>query len=149
MALFLATHINRLDKKGRVCTPSLWRAALTTPEFSGIVLIPSARATCLDGFDMGRMQQLSNALDEFDFYSEEQIAGATTMFGEAQPLTFDAEGRVTLPAELIAHANLGENVAFVGLGQFFQVWDAQAFKMHQATQRDFMKKHRLSMKLGG
>ena len=149
MALFLATHINKLDKKGRTFVPAVWRAALTTPEFSGIVAMPSTKNACLDGFDINRMQQLAKSLDGFDFYSEEYIAGATTLFGDAQQVSFDSEGRLVLPESLITHAKLSENVAFVGLGQFFQIWDPTAFATHQAAQREFMKKNRLAINLGG
>jgi len=149
VALFLATQINRLDKKGRVSVPSIWRAALTGTDFSGLVLTPSAKHACLDGFNMERMSQMATALDNsFEFYSDSQMATATTFFGNAQPLGLDAEGRITMPDDLIAHANLSDSVAFVGLGQFFQVWEPEAFKAHQAAQRTFMQKYRLSMNLG-
>ena len=149
MALFLATQINKLDKKGRVYVPSIWRAALTGTDFAGLVLTPSAKNSCLDGFNMERMSQMAAALDSYDFNSDKQLAAATTFFGNAQPLTLDAEGRVTMPADLIAHANLTDSIAFVGLGQFFQVWEPEAFKAHQEAQREYVKKHQISLKLGG
>lgn len=149
MALFLATYTNKLDKKGRVSVPASWRAALTAPEFSGVILTPSHQNACLDGFGMARMQQLSSAMDDYAFYSDDQAALATTLFGNAQPLNFDADGRITLPDQLIAHARISENIAFIGLGQFFQVWEPEALKAHQAAQRSHVQQQKLTIKLGG
>lgn len=149
MALFLATHIHKLDKKGRVSVPGMWRTGLTSPEFSGVVLIPSPKNACLDGFAIDRMNQLAAAMDEFEFYSDDQAALATTLFSNAQPLAFDAEGRVSLPDELIAHAKISENAAFIGMGQSFQIWEPKALMVHQATQRKLVKEHNLTLNLGG
>ena len=149
MALFLATHINKLDKKGRVSVPAAWRAGLTTSEFAGIVLSPSHQAACLDGFPMDRLSQLASAMDDYAFYSDDQAALATTLFGSAQPLAFDADGRVTLPEALAAHAGIAGSVAFVGLGKSFQLWEPSAFTAHQHAQRERVQKQKLTLKLGG
>lgn len=147
--LFLATHINKLDKKGRVSVPAAWRAALTTPEFAGVVLSPSHKSPCLDGFAIGRMKQLAAAMDDYAFYSDDQAALATTLFGSAHPLAFDADGRITLPDALSAHLGIADSVAFIGLGQFFQLWEPAALNLHQAAQRARVQQQNLTLKLGG
>jgi MraZ protein len=149
VALFLATHINKLDKKGRVSVPAAWRAGLTAADFAGVVLSPSHKATCLDGFPMARLNQLAAAMDDYAFYSDDQAALATTLFGNAQPLNFDADGRITLPEGLIAHAGITESIAFIGLGQFFQLWEPAALTAHQAAQRTRVQQQNLTLKLGG
>lgn len=149
MALFLATHINKLDKKGRVSVPAAWRAGLTSAEFAGIVLSPSHKNACLDGFAIDRMNQLAAAMDDYAFYSDDQAALATTLFGNAHPLAFDADGRVTLPDALISHAKISDGVAFIGLGQFFQIWEPAALTAHQTAQRARVQKEQLTLKLGG
>jgi len=149
VALFLATHINKLDKKGRVSVPAAWRASLTSPEFAGVVLTPSHKNPCLDGFAIGRMTQLASAMDDYAFYSDDQAALATTLFGNAHPLAFDADGRITLPETLAGHAKISENIAFIGLGQFFQLWEPAALAAHQTAQRARVQQHNLTLKLGG
>ncbi len=147
MALFLATHINKLDKKGRVSVPAAWRAALTSPEFAGVVLSPSHKNPCLDGFPVDRVKQLAAAMDDYAFYSDDQAALATTLFGNAHPLAFDADGRITLPEALTQHLNITDTIAFIGLGQFFQLWEPAALNLHQAAQRERVQKQNLTLKL--
>jgi MraZ protein len=149
VALFLATHINKLDKKGRVSVPAAWRASLTTAEFAGVVLSPSHKSPCLDGFPVARLNQLAAAMDDYAFYSDDQAALATTLFGSAHPLAFDADGRITLPDALTAHMKISDTIAFIGLGQFFQLWEPGALTAHQDTQRKRVQQHNLTLKLGG
>ena len=52
MALFLSTHENKIDKKGRVSVPASFRAEMTEESFQGVVLFRSNVHACLEGFRM-------------------------------------------------------------------------------------------------
>ena len=148
MALFLATFVNKMDKKGRISVPASFRAAASTPDFQGIVLSPSHKRAALDGFSMTRLQQFSASLDQVDLFSDAQDSLAATIFGSAVALAFDPEGRITLPPELAAHAGLTEQIAFIGLGQSFQIWEPSALEAYKAEARDQAKAQNLTLKLG-
>jgi MraZ protein len=135
MALFLSTYINRVDRKGRVSVPAAFRTALNAQAFQGIVVFRSPVHACLEGFDGAKMDDLATRLDQFDLFSAEQDDLATAIFGDATPMAFDGDGRVTLTPELIAHANIAEQVAFVGLGRKFQLWEPSALKARQVHAR--------------
>lgn len=123
MALFLSTHINKVDKKGRVSVPAQFRAELAGESFQGIVLFRSHAHDALEGFAWSYMQEISRRLENFDLFSAEQDDLATTVFGETVQLPFDGDGRIVLPADLIEFAGLSERAAFVGLGNKFQLWE--------------------------
>lgn len=139
MALFLATHFNRIDRKGRVSVPAQFRAAIAGQSFQGIVVFPSHKVSALEGFSMAQMEELSAGIDSFAMFSDEHDDLATTIFGSSMPLPFDGEGRVVLPRELCAHAGITEQVAFVGLGNKFQIWQPEAFAQHQASAYERMR----------
>lgn len=135
VALFLSTYINRVDRKGRVSVPAPFRAALSAQAFQGIVVFRSPVHACLEGFDGAKMDELAERLDRFDLFSAEQDDLATAIFGDAVPLAFDGDGRVTLTPELLAHAGVDEQIAFVGLGRKFQLWNPTALSARQAHAR--------------
>ncbi|MDP7143005.1 MAG: division/cell wall cluster transcriptional repressor MraZ [Alphaproteobacteria bacterium] len=137
MALFLSTFINRIDKKGRVSVPASFRASVSAQAFNGVVLFRSHAHACLEGVDYATMEELSGRLDAYDFLSSDQDDLATSIFGEAVQLTFDGDGRIVLPADLIAHAGLGDQVAFVGMGRKFQIWNPDHYK----ARRDEARQH--------
>lgn len=112
--------------------PAAFRAALAGQDFQGVVLFRSATAPALEGFDWTTMAELSQRLDHFDLFSANQDDLATAIFGDSVALAFDGDGRIVLPEALMAHAGLRDEVAFVGLGRKFQIWEPGAFAARRA-----------------
>lgn len=149
MALFLSTHINRVDKKGRVSVPAQWRAELADQSFQGIVLFRSNVHACLEGFAWSYMQELSKRLDEFDLFSAEQDDLATAVFADSVQLPFDGDGRVILPEALVQYAAIEEQAAFVGMGTKFQLWSPKALEKRRDEARSRVKDGGLTIPKGG
>lgn len=133
MGLFLSTTINRIDSKGRVSVPGSFRAALSEQPFAGIVLMKSPIHAALEGFAPAMMDDIAQRLDAFPLFSVEQDDLAAATLAEAMPLFFDGEGRIVLPDDLIEHAELKDEVAFVGLGRKFQMWTPAAWKKRRGS----------------
>lgn len=148
MTLFLSTYVNRVDKKGRVSVPATFRAALSAQAFQGIVLFRSNVHACLEGFGWDYMNELSMRLDHFNLFSEEQDDLATAIFGESVQLPFDGDGRVVLPVELMRHAGVVENAAFVGMGRKFQLWDPDSFARRKEEARRSVRDRSLTVPKG-
>ncbi len=144
--LFLSTYHNRIDKKGRLSIPAPFRAALASQEASGIVVYPSPLHGCIEACGMERIMKLNQRIERFDPYSEERDAFATTIFGESVQLNFDPEGRVTLPAGLLASACLAEEVTIVGKGEIFEIWAPKAFETHAKQARALVREKRHNLK---
>lgn len=145
MPLFLSTFANKIDKKGRVSVPASFRSALVGQAFQGIILFKGTTHECLEGFDYGTMDELSQRLDHFDLFSNQQDDLATAMFGEAVQCPFDSEGRIGLPEELVQFAGLGETVSFVGLGRKFQIWDQKKYEQRRNAARQNVIKQGLTL----
>ena len=111
MALFLSTHTNRIDKKGRVSVPASFRAALDQGPFNGIVTFRSYKLPAIEGVSMERMKVISESVDNLDLFSEDQDDFSSTIFADAHQLGFDSDGRIILPENLRTHANLQDSTA--------------------------------------
>lgn len=148
MALFLSTHINKVDKKGRVSVPSQFRAELASENFQGIVLFRSHTQPALEGFAWSYMQEISRRVENFDLFSAEQDDLAMTIFGDSVQLAFDGEGRVVLPVELMEFAGVVERAAFVGLGNKFQIWDADILAKRREEARRTVRDKGLTLPKG-
>jgi MraZ protein len=144
--LFLSTYHNRIDKKGRISVPASFRAALGGQEFSGIVANASLLHPCIEACGMDRIMKLNARMETLDPFSEERDAFATTIFGESVQLSFDSEGRVTLPEQLIKTANLEELAVFVGKGEIFEIWEPAAFAEHAKRARELAKDKRYQLR---
>ena len=142
--LFLSTFINKIDKKGRVSVPATFRAALSQQEFQGFVAFRSLKLEAVEGFGMDRIEKLSKKFDEMDIFSQEHADWSASIFADAQQLSFDKEGRVVLSEAMIEHACLHQEVAFVGRGATFQIWEPKRFKEQQDAARQRLKDRTLS-----
>jgi len=149
MPLFLSTHINKVDKKGRVSVPSSFRHALKDQSFQGVVLFRSNNFTCLEGFAYSYMEELGARLDNFDLFSSEQDDLATSIFAEAVQLPLDGDGRIVMPPSLTEYAALDGAAAFVGLGQKFQIWQPEALEARRESARGAVKAQNLTVPKNG
>ena len=135
MSQFLGTHTNKLDAKGRVSIPAPFRAALRSGDGSPLVLRPSHKHPCVEGWPAATFHALATPLNALDMFGEAHDDLAAALYADAHPSEPDKEGRIVLPAELIAHANLGDSVVFMGLGRTFQIWEPEAGERFRAEAR--------------
>ena len=136
MELFLSTYTNKVDRKGRVSVPATFRSTLATHrEPNLVVLFPSFRLPALDGSGGNYVEEMNERLETLGQFSDEH-ENLSQLFAEAHPLTVDGEGRIVLPETLKEHASITTDVAFVGLGAMFQIWEPGRYAEHRATVRD-------------
>lgn len=121
MALFLSTYVNKVDRKGRVSVPAQFRAALAeqTPV---IVAYRSFQGPWVEASGLDRMQKFAEELDTLDENSE-RYEFVAAILADARQLGWDETGRMVVPQDLLDHAGITEEAAFVGQGKFFQIRD--------------------------
>jgi len=146
MNIFLSKYINNLDKKSRVSVPASYRLVLSGQNFNGIIAYPSFRNKCIEACSVARLEALSQVIQNLDPYSEERDAFETIILGEAVQLAFDGEGRVVLPKSLLEHAEMEEQVCFVGKGVVFEMWQPQNFDTYLVAARQIAQNNRLTLK---
>jgi len=134
--LFLSTYVNKVDRKGRVSVPATFRSTLATHrEPNLLVLFPSFRLPALDGTGGNYVEEMNERLETLDQFSDEH-ENLSQLFAEAHPLAMDGEGRIILPETLKEHASITTDVAFVGLGAMFQMWEPGRYAEHRAEVRE-------------
>ena len=132
MELFLSTFVNRVDRKGRVSVPATFRSALATHRHPNqVVLTPSFKFSAIDGAGSDYLAEMMQGLTTLEQYSQRRDDMAL-VFADAKPLQIDSEGRIVLPDDLKAFAHIDHEIAFVGLGPTFQLWEPGRFAAHRA-----------------
>jgi len=144
VALFLSTFTNKVDRKGRVSVPAPFRTSLSgtgAGPNGSFILYPSPHYDALEGCTVEHMQELAARLATLEQFSPEHDE-LSTLFAASHQLSLDSEGRVGLPEQLLAYANITENVAFVGAGGTFQLWEPDAYAAHSAAMLERMKQNK-------
>lgn len=131
---FISTVEGTLDSKGRVCIPASFRQILAAQGTSGVYIVSSFSAACLECFGEELMQSYYREIAGANpFFAKDFNARAAVVLGESKLLPLDENGRVRLPEELIAHAGLKDQVTYFGLGTKFQIWEPERFREARAA----------------
>jgi MraZ protein len=143
MDRFVSTFTNKIDAKGRVSIPAPYRTILERDGYAGgIYCYPSLDAPALDAGGERLAQKIDGLLSGLPDYSDERDELSVALYGDVQILTIDQDGRIVLPEALRAHAGLTTQVAFVGLGDKFQMWEPARFAERRARAREKVQDHR-------
>ena len=146
MSIFLSKHTNKIDKKGRVSVPAMYRSIIAKENISGIVVYPSFKNACIEACGMSRLQRLHEIIANLDPYSTERDAFEAIVLGESVHLQFDNEGRVTLPADLIEMAGIENSVSIVGKGDVFEIWNPDTFAKYLVKAKEIATNNRALLK---
>ena len=141
MTEFVGKFVNKIDKKGRVSVPALWRPKLLGKDFSGIVAQGSNDYKAIEGYSQKYLERYQEWLDTQDPLLEKNEYEATLISGSSM-LPFDKEGRVLIPEILSKSSQLISDALFVGMGRKFRIWNLQAFQDYEEKAKVYMKKRK-------
>lgn len=143
---FFGSFTNKIDAKGRLATPAAFRRVLDLKTDNRIYCIPSTEFTCIECGGGEYVDNLLAMIDALDPYSPERLGLETTVATQLTPLSVDKEGRIILPDDLRAFAELKEQALFAGAIRSFQIWSPKNFERHLVTMRATASGHKLSLR---
>ena len=118
---YIGEFVHQLDARNRVTVPSSWRVAgddsnyyLAWPHPEGCIVVypPHMQEELLEK---------AKAIRQSDTRGQEMLR---KLFGRGFKFGCDKQGRILLPDTLKKHAGIEKEVSLIGLGHFFQIWDA-------------------------
>ncbi|GGF80871.1 transcriptional regulator MraZ [Azorhizobium oxalatiphilum] len=149
MDRFVSTYTMRLDAKGRVSIPAPYRTVLTKDGADLLHCHPSlAEQPALDAGGSALMAEIEALISRYPPYSEAREDFAAALYGTTEMLRIDPEGRVVLTESLKTHAEIADQVTFVGLGHKFRIWEPERFRAHLAEAREKVRALRRSLGSG-
>jgi MraZ protein len=143
MNLFLSKFKNKIDVKGRVSIPVSFRSILLKDISQKMFCYPSLDARAIDAGGQSLSKEIYALMDNLDPYSDERDYLSTALFGLSEELKIDNDGRVILSDALIDHAQIKDEVTFVGLGEKFQIWEPLKFESYLQQAQKKVKEQRL------
>ena len=146
MELFVSHFVNKIDKKGRISFPSLFRNALPKANKNEIILYKSLKHNSIEGCSAQRINEIAKRINSLDFFSEDQEDFSTSIFSEIIPTNLDKEGRFLIPDNLkkLCRTYL-QKATFIGQGFYFQIWEPNAAIIKQKESRKRLVKEKKSL----
>lgn len=127
---YIGEFQHQLDARNRVTVPSSWRVdgdegnyyfAWPHPEGCIVVYPPEMQEELLEK---------AKAIRQSDVRGQ---AALRKLFGKGFKFGCDKQGRILLPDALKSHAGIEKQVSLIGLGHYFQVWDAAKREQEDET----------------
>jgi len=135
--VFVSTYDGAIDAKGRVSIPAPFRAALGGSARVFLWQAPDGSGA-LEGGGEELMELYRETLAELPLQSPIREAIVTCIIAAAADLKIDDTGRVKLPEDLCAAADLTGRIKFSGQMDSFRIWNPERFHLHQSRMRSIV-----------
>jgi MraZ protein len=139
MTRFSGTHSGKLDGKGRIAFPAALRNELDAAGGSQAAFRLSHHHPCIEVRSVAVFDDMIARLGQFDDFDQDADALATATLADTFLLRLDGDGRIVLPKDMLAGANLKDNLLFLGKGRLFEIWDETAAREHIAAARAIVR----------
>lgn len=130
VGIFIGFYSHSLDSKRRLTIPLEWRQQVGVPE--GLFIIP-LHEKCLYVLPAREVVRRLSAkrgrsIADFEGAEADRVIGSSS-----ELISWDSQGRIRIRDELLAHADLADQVALVGAIERFELWNPKAWDKHRAA----------------
>ena len=142
MNRFLSNAVNRIDAKGRVSVPAHFRTVVQQRGYSELYAIRQLDVPALDVGGLDLLDRYEERMKLEDPFLQTADDMSFFVHGDGAFLKLDQDGRITVTDFIREHTGISSEVAFVGRGNFFQMWEPGRLRAHGAEVRARLSKLR-------
>jgi MraZ protein len=118
---YVGEFVHQLDARNRVTVPSSWR--VTGDDGSYYLAWPHPEG-CVVVYPPHMQEALLEKAKDVRISDVRSVSMLRKIFARAHKFGCDKQGRILIPDSLKQHAGIAKQVSLVGLGHYFQIWDA-------------------------
>lgn len=121
----IGEFISPLGDKNRIALPKKLRSALGES-----LVLTRGYERSLILVDQTRWQNLLSVINQQPLLALDVRDTKRFLLGGAFELDLDNQSRFVIPEALIQYAGIGDQVVFLGLGEWVEIWDQQRWQEH-------------------
>jgi MraZ protein len=129
--MFLGQFTHNIDAKGRLTIPVRFRDELSSGAY-----ITQGFERNLFVYTKESFEKLAQRARELTTTDPEARAVRRVIFGGASEASLDSSGRILIPPFLRQYAQLDGETTIVGAGEYFEIWNADAWKTELTSVTD-------------
>ena len=126
--MLLGEHEHTLDDKNRLTLPAKLRL-----ELGEQVVVTRGLDGCLYVYSQAEWATLAKRVGTLDPFSREARTMQRWFFASGSDAELDKQGRIVIPAGLLANAGIGREVTVAGVYDHLEIWDRAAWRQQQQT----------------
>jgi len=121
--VFRGNNPINLDVKGRLAIPARYRDGLMVQCNGCLVATIDIQDKCLFVYPLPEWEKIEAQISELPTFNPSTRRLQRLLIGHARELELDGNGRVLIPPELRAYADIDKKTMLVGQGRRFELWD--------------------------
>lgn len=126
--MFFGEHQYKVDEKARLPLPPKFRRDMKEE-----VILTKGTEKCIAAYPLAEWKRLADSLAARAVTSANLRKLNRAIFGSAFRVTFDKQGRITLPPPLHNYAEIGDTVVIVGANNYVELWNEELWKTEKAS----------------
>ncbi|MBF0565632.1 MAG: division/cell wall cluster transcriptional repressor MraZ [Nitrospirae bacterium] len=149
MVGFFGRYSLRVDEKGRIVIPALFRDTIRAEHAGRIYVTCALRDECLQAYPEQAWSKLLEKVATLPRTSESVKFFMRRVIGSAHEAEIDKQGRALVPPSLRDYAKIGINGEIVLLGQtdMIEIWNKEKFEV--IDRQDEAKAREYELELAG
>ena len=128
--MFQGASFVTLDTKGRLSVPTRHRDVLSATSASQLTMTKHPHG-CLMIFPRSEWEKFRDRIASLPMQAQ---WWKRIFLGNAMDVDMDATGRVLVSPELRSAAGISKDTVLLGMGSYFELWDAATYSAQEAEQ---------------
>jgi MraZ protein len=124
--LLVGQYKNKIGAKKRVAFPKSFR-----DEMGKDLVITNGYEGCLVAVDQNRWKEITKEIVGGSFIDKNIRDAGRFLLGGANEINLDNQGRFVIPEMLFDYGDFEEEVVFLGLVNWVEIWDLKKWQDHQ------------------
>jgi len=120
--MLMGEYHHSIDDKSRLVLPSKFRDGL-----GSTFIITRGLEGCLFVYPIKEWDLIINNLKELPFTKKDHRAFMRFFLSGAEELSFDKQGRILIPNQLLSYANLTNKCVVIGVNDRLEIWAEDKF----------------------
>jgi len=126
--VFFGEYQYKVDEKGRLPLPPKFRREMR----DGVILTKGIEKS-IDVYPLAEWKRLADTLAAKVITPASLRRLNRAVFGSAFSVSFDGQGRITLPLPLRSYAEIGDSVVVVGANARVELWNEELWRAEAAS----------------
>ena len=122
-AVFMGTYYNSIDAKNRMIIPSRFR-----DKMDGVCILTKGIDSCLEIYSTEEWERLEDKIAKLPESDPAVRSFIRHFFANAAECTFDKQGRIVIPSELIRYAQIQKELVTMGAMRKIEVWSREVWE---------------------
>lgn len=124
----IGTYECKVDSKGRFMLPSSLKKQLNSVINEGFVLKRSVFNNCLELYPMRDWESMVSQVDKLNRFVKKNNDFIRSYMSGLKMLEIDSTGRILIPKDLIAFAEITKNLVLASSVNMIEIWDKDKYE---------------------